>query len=155
MSLVVVDSVYVDFPIYGNSRNLRRALFQRATGGFVQYKEDRVIVKALSELGKTREKFAQLVFGILVIDYVPRNLLVESKSLKLHLASYRNHGGFHEECTVGIGKTLAALLAPYWLRIAGFWYPRGGMPIDVFWQTGRPPAGVFVPELGVPTYRGR
>ena len=80
---------------------------------------------------------------------------MESKSLKLYLASFRNHGGFHEECTVGIGKALDKLLAPYWLRIAGFWYPRGGMPIDVFWQTGKPPAGVFVPDLGVPTYRGR
>ena len=94
-------------------------------------------------------------FAHLVIDYVPAKWLLESKSLKLYLASFRNHGRFHEDCAVGIGKALNMLLAPYWLRIAGFWYPRGGMPIDVFWQTGKPPAGVFVPELGVPTYRGR
>ena len=100
-------------------------------------------------------KTGQPDFALLIIDYVPRRWLVESKSLKLYLASHRNHGVFHEECTVAVGKTLRDLLAPHWLRIAGFWYPRGGMPIDVFWQTGKPPAGVFVPDLGVATYRGR
>ena len=94
-------------------------------------------------------------FALLIIDYAPRRWLVESKSLKLYLASYRNHGGFHEECTVGIGKALNKLLAPYWLRIAGFWYPRGGMPIDVFWQTGKLPGGVWLPDPGVSPYRGR
>jgi 7-cyano-7-deazaguanine reductase len=94
-------------------------------------------------------------FALLIIDYAPRRWLLESKSLKLYLASYRNHGGFHEECTVGIGKTLNKLLAPYWLRIAGFWYPRGGMPIDVFWQAGKLPASVWLPDQGVAPYRGR
>ena len=45
-------------------------------------------------------------FGILVIDYVPGDWLVESKSLKLYLSSFRNHGAFHEDCTVGVGKKL-------------------------------------------------
>ena len=94
-------------------------------------------------------------FALLIIDYAPRRWLVESKSLKLYLASYRNHGGFHEECTVGIGKAVNKLLAPYWLRIAGFWYPRGGMPIDVFWQAGKLPPNVWVPDQGVAPYRGR
>jgi 7-cyano-7-deazaguanine reductase len=94
-------------------------------------------------------------FAHLVIDYVPNKFLVESKSLKLYLNSFRNHGAFHEDCTVGIGKTLAKLLAPRWLRIGGYWYPRGGMPIDVFWQTGTLPAGVWVPDQGVAPYRGR
>ena len=94
-------------------------------------------------------------FGILVIDYVPREWLVESKSLKLYLGSFRNHGAFHEDCTVGIAKRLVELLDPVWLRIGGYWYPRGGIPIDVFWQTGAPPAGVWVPDLGVAPYRGR
>ena len=84
-------------------------------------------------------------FAHLVIDYVPGKWLVESKSLKLYLASFRNHGAFHEDCTVAIGKKLVALLKPKWLRIGGYWYPRGGMPIDVFWQAGRLPAGVWVP----------
>jgi 7-cyano-7-deazaguanine reductase len=94
-------------------------------------------------------------FAHLVIDYVPRRWLVESKSLKFYLASFRNHGAFHEASTVSIGKRLRDLLKPRWLRIGGYWYPRGGMPIDVFWQTGRPPAGVWLPDQGVAAYRGR
>lgn len=94
-------------------------------------------------------------FAHLVIDYVPRRWLVESKSLKLYLASYRNHADFHEACTLDVGRALVALLAPRWLRIGGYWYPRGGIPIDVFWQTGRPPAGLWLPDQGVPAYRGR
>jgi 7-cyano-7-deazaguanine reductase len=94
-------------------------------------------------------------FAHLVIDYVPADWLVESKSLKLYFTSFRNHGAFHEDCTISIGKRLVDLLAPHWLRIAGYWYPRGGMPIDVFWQTGAPPEGIWLPDQGVPPYRGR
>ena len=94
-------------------------------------------------------------FAHLVIDYAPRRWLVESKSLKLFFYSFRNQGTFHEECTVAIGERLVGLLAPRWLRIAGYWYPRGGMPIDVVWQTAAPPAGLFVPDTGVAPYRGR
>ena len=83
------------------------------------------------------------------------DVLLESKSLKLYLASFRNHGAFHEDSTVAIGKRLVALLKPKFLRIGGYWYPRGGMPIDVFWQAGRLPAGVWVPDQGVAPYRGR
>ncbi|MFD1696018.1 preQ(1) synthase [Roseibium aestuarii] len=94
-------------------------------------------------------------FAHLMIDYVPGEWLVESKSLKLFLGSFRNHGAFHEDCTVSIGKRLADLLEPTWLRIGGYWYPRGGIPIDVFWQTGPQPAEVWIPEQNVPNYRGR
>ena len=94
-------------------------------------------------------------FAHLVIDYVPRRRLVESKSLKLYLAAFRSHGAFHEDCTVAIARRLEAALAPRWLRIGGYWYPRGGMPIDVFYQSGRPPAGLWLPDQGVPAYRGR
>ena len=94
-------------------------------------------------------------FALLVIDYVPDRWLVESKSLKLFLNSFRNHGAFHEDCTVAIGKRLAELLEPRYLRIGGYWYPRGGMPIDVFWQTGEPPKTVWLPDPGVAPYRGR
>jgi 7-cyano-7-deazaguanine reductase len=94
-------------------------------------------------------------FAHLVIDYVPDKHLVESKSLKLYLTSFRNHGAFHEGCTLDIGKKIVAAVSPIWLRIAGYWYPRGGIPIDVFWQTGVPPEGVWLPEPGVPPYRGR
>ena len=97
----------------------------------------------------------QTDFAHLVIDYVPRDWLVESKSLKLYLASFRNHGAFHEDCTVAIGKRLAHLLEPHYLRIGGYWYPRGGMPIDVFWQRGTCPPEVWLPDQGVAPYRGR
>lgn len=94
-------------------------------------------------------------FAHLVIDYAPGATIVESKSLKLFLGSFRNHAGFHEDVTVGIGQRLVAEMAPQWLRIGGYWYPRGGMPIDVFWQSGAAPAGLWVPDQGVPSYRGR
>ncbi|MGA3303846.1 MAG: preQ(1) synthase [Methylovirgula sp.] len=94
-------------------------------------------------------------FAHLVIDYLPDEWLVESKSLKLYLTSFRNHGAFHEDCTLRIGKDLVALLRPRWFRIGAYFYPRGGMPIDVFWQTGTLPDGVWVPDQGVAPYRGR
>ena len=94
-------------------------------------------------------------FAHLVIDYVPKDWLVESKSLKLYLAAFRNHGAFHEDCTIAIGKRLRDLLEPAFMRIGGYWYPRGGIPIDVFWQIGVCPDGVWLPDQGVPSYRGR
>ena len=94
-------------------------------------------------------------FAHIVIDYVPGDWLVESKSLKLYLWSYRNHPGFHEGTTVDIAKKFIQVAPPVWIRIAGFWYPRGGIPIDVFWQSGNPPEGVWVPDPGVSPYRGR
>ena len=94
-------------------------------------------------------------FAHLVIDYVPGAWLVESKSLKLYLTSFRNHGAFHEACTMDVAMRLVGLLSPVWLRIGAYWYPRGGIPIDVFWQTGTPPEGCWVPAQDVPGYRGR
>ncbi len=94
-------------------------------------------------------------FAHLVIDYVPKDSLVESKSLKLFLGSFRNHGAFHEDCTLVVARRIVAAIAPAWLRIGGYWYPRGGMPIDVFYQTGAPPDGLWLPDQGVAPYRGR
>ena len=94
-------------------------------------------------------------FAHLVIDYVPGPRIVESKSLKLYLASFRNHGAFHEDCTVAVAKKIVAAAKPKWLRIGGYWYPRGGIPIDVFYQTGREPTDVYIPELDVAPYTGR
>ena len=94
-------------------------------------------------------------FATLVIDYAPGDWLVESKSLKLYLGAFRNHGAFHEDCTVSIARRLVDLAQPRWLRIGGYWYPRGGIPIDVFWQSGPPPEGLWLPEQGVAPYRGR
>jgi 7-cyano-7-deazaguanine reductase len=94
-------------------------------------------------------------FAHFVIDYCPAKGIVESKSLKLFLGSFRNHAAFHEDCTVLIGKRIVAAIKPKFLRIAGFWYPRGGIPIDVFWQTGKLPKTVYLPDPGVSPYRGR
>ena len=94
-------------------------------------------------------------FAHLVIDYAPADTIVESKSLKLFLASFRNHRGFHEDLTVGIGQRLMDEMKPRWLRTGGYWYPRGGIPIDVFWQSGPPPEGLWLPDQGVQPYRGR
>ena len=86
---------------------------------------------------------------------MPDEWLVESKSLKLYLASFRNHGAFHEDCTLMVAKRIASLIEPRWLRIGGYWYPRGGIPIDVFYQTAAPPEGLWLPDQGVPAYRAR
>ncbi|GAN54511.1 preQ(1) synthase [Tanticharoenia sakaeratensis] len=94
-------------------------------------------------------------FAHIVIDYVPDAWIVESKSLKLYLTSFRNHGAFHEDCSVAIARRLVDELQPRWLRIGAYWYPRGGIPIDVFWQTGPAPEGVWIPAQDVPSYRGR
>ena len=94
-------------------------------------------------------------FAHLVIDYAPAAWLIESKSLKLFLASFRNHGSFHEDCTVAIAKRILAVAEPTWLRLGGYWFPRGGIPIDVFFQTGPAPEGLWVPDQGVQAYRGR
>ena len=94
-------------------------------------------------------------FAHIVIDYAPAKWLLESKSLKLYLAAFRNYGAFHEDCTIAIGKRIAALIEPKYIRIGGYWYPRGGIPIDVFWQTGSLPDDVWLPDQGVQTYRGR
>src|ERR1700754_286833 len=94
-------------------------------------------------------------FAHFVIDYVPNESLVESKSLKLFLTSFRNVGGFHEDCTIKIAKRIASAIKPKFIRVAGYWYPRGGMPIDIFWQEGKLPAGVWLPDTGGAPYRGR
>ncbi len=94
-------------------------------------------------------------FAHIVIDYVPGDWILESKSFKLYLAAYRNHAAFHEACTLQIAKQLVETLQPNYLRIGGYWYPRGGIPIDIFWQTGKPPKDAWLPDPGVSPYRGR
>lgn len=94
-------------------------------------------------------------FAHIVIDYVPSASILESKSLKLFLASFRNIGGFHEDCTLIIGKRVKRAIKPKFIRVAGYWYPRGGIPIDIFWQAGELPSGIWLPDPGVRSYRGR
>ncbi len=94
-------------------------------------------------------------FAHLVIDYAPQAKIVESKALKLFLTAFRNHGAFHEDCTLTIAQRLIDAMAPLYLRIGGYWYPRGGMPIDIFYQSGPPPSGLWLPPQDVAAYRGR
>jgi 7-cyano-7-deazaguanine reductase len=94
-------------------------------------------------------------FAHFVIDYLPKREILESKSLKLYLNSFRNVSGFHEATTISIAKRIVHAIHPRYLRIAGYWYPRGGIPIDVFWQTGTIPADAWLPDPGVASYRGR
>jgi len=94
-------------------------------------------------------------FAHLIIDYVPDKHLVESKSLKLYLFSYRNHGAFHEDCTVQIAKDIIKTIKPKWIRIGGYWYPRGGIPIDIFFQRGSLPKGVWLKDQEISIYKPR
>ena len=94
-------------------------------------------------------------FAHLVFDYFPAKFIIESKSFKLFLTAYRNQAKFHEDCTVSIGKRLIEAIGPKWIRVAGYWFPRGGMPIDIHFQQGEIPLGQRVPETGVDSYRGR
>src|SRR5918993_354435 len=87
-------------------------------------------------------------FAHLVIDYIPQDWLVESKSLKLYLSSFRNHGAFHEACTVTIALRLVETLSPAWLRIGGYWWPRGpNSPIQPPKRNSGMPASA---EVGTP-----
>jgi 7-cyano-7-deazaguanine reductase len=94
-------------------------------------------------------------FAHFVLDYAPAKAILESKSFRLFLACFRNAAGFHEDVTLAIAKRVADAIKPKYLRIAGFWYPRGGIPIDIFWQTGKLPAGLWLPDPGVSPYKGR
>ena len=73
----------------------------------------------------------------------------------LYLLGYRNHGAFHEDCTISIAQDVVKLLSPKWLRIGGYWYPRGGIPIDIFWQTCQKPKDLFIPDHSVENFKGR
>ena len=110
---------------------------------------------AVPEFTSICPKTGQPDFARLIIDYVPEKYLVESKSFKLFMGSFRNHGAFHEDCTIEIAKRLITCMEPRWLRIGGYWYPRGGIPIDVFYQTGDPPADLDIPAQDVAPYTGR
>ena len=94
-------------------------------------------------------------FANIIIDYIPEKFILESKSLKILLSSFRNFNGFHEECTILVAKKIISIIKPKWLRIGGYWYPRGGIPIDIHWQTSSPPDNVWIPKQKMSAYRGR
>ena len=94
-------------------------------------------------------------FGNIIVDYIPNKKIVESKSYKLFLFSFRNFGGFHEDCTIKIANKIIKCIRPKWLRVGGFWNPRGGIPIDIFFQTNEPPKTIWIKEYDVMPYKGR
>lgn len=77
-------------------------------------------------------------FATIYISYIPDKKIVESKSLKLYLFSYRNHGGFHEDCVNTIMIDLVNLLEPRYLEVWGKFLPRGGISIDPYCNYGKP-----------------
>lgn len=77
-------------------------------------------------------------FATIYISYVPDKKMVESKSLKLYLFSFRNHGDFHEDCINIIMKDLIALMDPKYIEVWGKFTPRGGLSIDPFANYGKP-----------------
>ena len=77
-------------------------------------------------------------FGEIIIKYVPDVRMVESKSLKLYLFSFRNHGDFHEDCVNIIMKDLVKLMDPRYIEVTGIFKPRGGISIFPFANYGRP-----------------
>jgi 7-cyano-7-deazaguanine reductase len=83
-------------------------------------------------------KTGQPDFGHLIINYIPRTLMVESKSLKLYLFSFRNHGDFHEDCVNKIMKDLVKLMDPKYIEVLGLFTPRGGISIYPYANYGRP-----------------
>ena len=94
-------------------------------------------------------------FATIIIDYIPNKHIVESKSFKFYLLGYRNLGAFHEDCSITIAQDLQHALKPNWLRIVAFWFPRGGIPIDIFWQTSKKPENILIPKINFKDYRGR
>ena len=94
-------------------------------------------------------------FAHLVIDYAPGETIVESKSLKLFLGVVPQPSRLPRGCHGRHRPAADRGDEAQWLRIGGYWYPRGGIPIDVFWQSGPPPEGLWLPDQGVAPYRGR
>ena len=77
-------------------------------------------------------------FAYIYISYIPDKLMVESKSLKLYLFSFRNHGDFHEDCVNIIMKDLIKLMQPKYIEVWGKFLPRGGISIDPYCNYGMP-----------------
>ncbi len=77
-------------------------------------------------------------FAVIYISYIPDIKMVESKSLKLYLFSFRNHGGFHEDCVNMIMKDLINLMEPRYIEVWGKFTPRGGISIDPYCNYGKP-----------------
>lgn len=97
---------------------------------------DYVVTLDCPEFTSLCPKTGQPDFGRIIISYIPRQRMVESKSLKLYLFSFRNHGDFHEDCVNIIMKDLVALMQPKYIEVIGLFNPRGGISILPFANYG-------------------
>ena len=100
-------------------------------------------------------KTGQPDFGTIIINYIPRVEMVESKSLKLYLFSFRNHGDFHEDCVNIIMKDLVRLLDPRYIEVIGEFMPRGGISICPFANYGDVDHQEMVRERLLANFRNR
>ena len=100
-------------------------------------------------------KTGQPDFGTIIINYIPRVEMVESKSLKLYLFSFRNHGDFHEDCVNIIMKDLIRLLDPRYIEVIGEFMPRGGISIFPFANYGDADHQDMVRERLLANFRNR
>ena len=91
-------------------------------------------VSLLGNQNNVYRKTGQPDFATIYISYVPGERMVESKSLKLYLFSFRNHGDFHEDCVNIIMKDLIRLMDPKYIEVWGKFTPRGGISIDTLWE---------------------
>lgn len=97
---------------------------------------DYVVTFDCPEFTSLCPKTGQPDFGHIIINYIPDEDMVESKSLKLYLFSFRNHGDFHEDCVNIIMKDLVALMKPRYIEVRGIFMPRGGISIVPFANYG-------------------
>ena len=135
------------------SNNPDKAFLEKVSNP--QKKENYVIRFNIPEFTSLCPVTGQPDFAKIYIDYVPNNWIVESKSLKLYIQSYRNIGIFHEDVTIKIGKKIMNTIKPSWIRVGGYFFPRGGIPIDIFWQNGKKPGSLWVPDQNIGVYEGR
>lgn len=100
--------------------------------------DDYLVTLTCPEFTSLCPKTGQPDFGKIIISYIPRERMVESKSLKLYLFSFRNHGDFHEDCVNIIMKDLVALMQPKYIEVVGIFTPRGGISIYPYANYGQP-----------------
>ncbi len=98
--------------------------------------DDYIVSFECPEFTSLCPKTGQPDFGRILINYIPDRKMVESKSLKLYLFSFRNHGDFHEDCVNIIMKDLWKLMAPRYIEVRGIFMPRGGISIVPFANRG-------------------
>lgn len=122
-SLTLLGSNSTEYPTTYSPAVLERIAYEKPVKGHV------TVTLECPEFTSLCPKTAQPDFANVTIMYGPGKWLVESKSLKLYLFSFRNHGEFHEECIKTIAKDLHALLDPEWVEVHGDFYPRGGIKI--------------------------